>query len=143
MAKKDGAQTSTKRKRTKLVDAKEVERLRSIGFQVGNPWRWKKGHVVNPGGRPKLLSDAYREMLKHEDKNGMTNAAKIAMNAGMMAVEMNDLGAMKEVRQATEGDLIRTFKDMTDDDLNNLIQERERRIRADAGGEDPADESSG
>ena len=30
-------------------------------FKPGNPWRFKPGVSPNPGGRPKLLSEAFRQ----------------------------------------------------------------------------------
>lgn len=73
------------------------------GFKLGNPWRFAKGKSGNPGGRPKLLSEAYREWLMAEDANGVTNASKIAINLGFRAA-VGDVQSAKEIRSATEGD---------------------------------------
>ncbi len=98
----------------------------STAFKPGNPWRIPKGQTLNPGGRPKLLSNAYREWLEHTDDKGTTNAAKVALAMGEQAAA-GDIQAAKEFRQATEGDRL-TF------DLNQATNEQLERI---ANGEDP------
>lgn len=94
-------------------------------FKPGNPWAIKKGEVRNPGGRPKLVSGAYREWLEFEDDKGVTNAAKVAFAMGVKAVE-GDTSAAREIRQTTEGDKL-TF------DITRLTDEQLARV---ASGED-------
>lgn len=79
-------------------------------FEPGNPWRFIPGKSGNAGGRPKLLSDAYREWLAAEDKHGITNAAHITLAVGDKALG-GDAQAVREIRQATEGERIRAWQD--------------------------------
>jgi len=73
-------------------------------------YQFKPGQSGNPGGRPKLLSNAYREWLAEEDENGVTNARKVAIGQGFSAAS-GDTPAAKEIRQATEGERTRTWED--------------------------------
>jgi len=100
---------------------------RGQSFKPGNPWRIKPGEVLNPGGRPKLLSDAYRECLASVDEFGVTNASKVAIAVVKLATT-GDTQSAKELRQATEGDRL-TF------DVSQLSEEQLERI---ASGENPA-----
>lgn len=123
-AKKNSAQNSTNRKR--LIEQ---------GFKPNNPWRFAKGKSGNPGGRPKLLSDAYREWLASQDDQGVSNAAKVALRLGERTVNEADVSAAKELRQATEGDLIRNLAQMTDAELDAFIAQREGRTVPGVSGE--------
>ena len=119
------------KKATRKVSAQKNARKsraapRGRPFKPGNPWRIKPGEVRNPGGRPRLLSDAYREWLAAENEQGVTNAANVAVTIGTRAM-IGDVQSAKELRQATEGDKF-TF------DLNKLTDEQLSRI---AAGEDP------
>jgi len=94
----------------------------------------KPGEVRNPGGRPKLLSDAYRAWLEKEirlDSGELsTNAELVARGQGVSAVGGNT-GAAREIRQATEGDTLHLNADdlerLSDADLNRLIDSLTRR----------------
>lgn len=88
-------------------------------FKPGNPWRFKKGQSGNPGGRPKLLSDAYREWLAAENEDGVTNAAALASRLGEAAISFADVPAAKELRAATEGERVRTWED----DVADLLRD--------------------
>ena len=112
----------------KTITPKEYERLKSIGFKPGNPWRIQKGQVMNPGGRPKLLSEAAREYLAYVDERGVSNAAKIIAVQGIKAIDVGDTTAVKELRQMTEGDKVMVLKDMTDAELKQFVEDRVRRI---------------
>lgn len=80
----------------------------------------------NPGGRPKLLSDAYRaRLLEVESKTGKTYAELIA-EAQVRKAHLGDVGAAREIRTATEGDRLsgdltvtrrKSADEMTDDEL--------------------------
>jgi hypothetical protein len=118
MPRKSSAQYSAKR-RTK-------KKPRGRPFQPGNPWRIPPGQTLNPGGRPKLLSESYREWLAAENDQGITNAAGGAIALGKKVLK-GDVSAIREMRQATEGDKF-TF------DLSKLTDEQLERI---ANGEDP------
>lgn len=74
-------------------------------FKPGNIYAWPKGFTPNPGGRPKKLSDAYREWLELPSKENpdITNAQAIAARQGHEAAQ-GDVTAAKEIRQATEGE---------------------------------------
>jgi hypothetical protein len=73
-----------------------------------------------------LLSDSYKDWLAAENDEGVTNAAGLAMAVGKKALK-GDIGAARELRQATEGDKF-TF------DLSKLTDEQLQRL---AAGEDP------
>lgn len=95
-------------------------RGKGVPFKPGNPWAIKKGEVRNPGGRPKLISQAYREWLEFEDEHGVSNAAKVAMAQGAKAID-GDTPAAREIRQTTEGDrLMLNLSHLTDDQLRRL-----------------------
>jgi len=110
------AENSAKRKRS----SRPARRAASgVPFRPGNPWRFQKGQSGNPGGRPRLISDAYREWLAAEDEQGVTNAAKIAFAQGLKAIVSMDTQAAKEIRQATEGTRLTTWQD----DVVKLLRE--------------------
>lgn len=88
-------------------------------FKPGNPWAIPKGKTLNPGGRPKILSDAAKEFLAFTDEKGVTNAAKIIAAQGRKAIESEDTSAVKELRQMTEGDKIVGWQD----ELITLLRE--------------------
>jgi len=76
-------------------------------------YQFKPGQSGNPGGRPKLLGDAYRAQLAKPvpgDPEGRTYAEAIAQ---AMAIESfkGNVPAAREVRSATEGERIRTWRD--------------------------------
>jgi hypothetical protein len=77
---------STKRGRGRPKGSRISERQKRTLFQPGNPWRIAPGQTLNPGGRPKQLSNAYTEWLGFEDDTGITNAAKVALAIGTMAL---------------------------------------------------------
>lgn len=94
-------------------------------------YQFKPGQSGNPGGRPKLLSGAYRAMLAEvnpRDSEGRTNAEIIAVAARVEALK-GDVSAMREIRSATEGDKSYNY------DLSKATDEQLQRI---ANGEDPA-----
>jgi len=91
---------------------------RATQFGPSNPWRFVKGQSGNPGGRPKLLSDGYREWLAAMDEHGITNAAYVTLAVGDKAL-VGDDRAVREIRQATEGERIRTWRD----DVVDLLRE--------------------
>lgn len=85
---------------------------------------WQPGQPSpNPGGRPKALGEAYRRWLEHIDpQTGLTNAEMIADAMGCLALR-GDVPAAREIRTATEGDLIR-FQNMSDEELVRFITSR-------------------
>lgn len=109
----------SKAKRVQAANS-ETTRLNKVGdrrgmtdsarpqhFKPGNPWRFKPGQSGNPNGAPKTLSGAYRKWLEQDDPDsGMTNAMLIAESAGEDAIN-GDNAARREIRQATEGDIVR------------------------------------
>ena len=82
-----------------------------------------KGVSGNPGGRPRLLGDSYKAMLarvNESDPQGRTNAELIA-NAALIAALGGDVSAMREIRSATEGERIRTWRDEIIDALRDEL----------------------
>ncbi len=112
----------------KSATPKGPPKPRGKPFQPGNPWRIQPGEVRNPGGRPKLLSESYRDWLSAENEDGVTNAAGVAMSIGKKAIK-GDVQAARELRQTTEGDKYTL-------DLSKLTDEQLSRI---ANGESPQD----
>jgi hypothetical protein len=104
------------RRATPAPAAKPEAERRSDGTFVGrHPHAFKPGQSGNPSGRPKVahLSTAYKRKLAEEcpfDKDGRTWAEVIA--EGLCCAALNGKAiAAKEIRQATEGDLLRTTID--------------------------------
>ena len=101
------AQNSVKRK----------AKPRGKPFAAGNVHAFKSreengGQVdprINAGGRPKLLGESYKAMLarvNETDPQKRTNAELIA-NAALVAALGGDVGAMREIRSATEGEQLK------------------------------------
>lgn len=82
-----------------------------------------KGVSGNPGGRPKLLGESYREWLAKQNANGTTNAQTIAESIGQLAA-LGEIQAAREIRSATEGDRL------TIDDSSITDEDRALRIVA-------------
>lgn len=109
-------------------------------------YQFKPGQSGNPGGRPKLLSGAYRKMLAEvnpRDLEGRTNAELIAVAARTEALK-GDVGAMREIRSATEGEkVVFDVSKLSDSELDSRIAELERTTRALADGEGAAASGAG
>jgi hypothetical protein len=99
-------------------------------FEPANPWAWKKGQSGNPAGKPRIISEAYREFLLAEDENGVTNAAKIAFMQGAKAIITADTFAAQEIRKTTEGDVTVNFISLDDNALRERIRRLEARVSA-------------
>jgi uncharacterized protein DUF5681 len=75
--------------------------------------QFKPGISGNPGGRPRVLSDAYRKMLatvNERDPEGRTNA-ELAAEAMKIEMLKGEIPALRELRSATEGERTRTIED--------------------------------
>ncbi len=68
--------------------------------------RFKPGQSGNPGGRPKLLGESYKQWLAKINAEGMTNAEAVAMAIGVKSMQ-GDVSAARELRAATEGEQVR------------------------------------
>jgi hypothetical protein len=67
--------------------------------------RFKPGQSGNPGGRPKILTEAYSKKLAEKDENGITQAEKIAEAMVMAAQQWSEphsVSAAREIRQVVE-----------------------------------------
>ena len=124
--------TTTKTKKAKSVVAinKKIGKKKpppTNGFKAGNQYRFPPGQSGNPSGRPKLLSSAYKDMLgelvpddvltDEEKGKGIIYAELIARTQGQQAIE-GSVQAAREIRSATEGERIRTWRD----DILDLIR---------------------
>lgn len=104
-------------------------------FTKGNPYRIQAGTILNPGGRPRRLSEAYADWLRSTDENGIPNANKVAFVVGAEALKANDK-AYKEMRQATEGDKVLNYNldAATDEQLERIANgEHPNTVLADPG----------
>lgn len=118
-SKKTGRGASTRK-------PKPVLRLRKRGNNPNPPpppkeYQFRPGQSGNPGGRPKSLSGAYKKFLESvndEDPLKRTNAELIALALGLQALDGN-VQAAREMRAATEGERIRTWRDDVIDLLRN------------------------
>lgn len=109
MTKKNNAESSIK----KLIP-KPKGKPRGNGFKPGNPYRFPEGKSGNPGGKPrefKLLSEAYAQLMKEEcplDVEKRTWGEVVA--EGMLkAARTGNPAAAKEIRQAIEGDKVKSL----------------------------------
>lgn len=103
---------ASKSKRSATKQAQRVKKPRGKPFTRGNTvgaaTQFKPGKSGNPGGRPKGLSDAYKEWLAAVNANdplGRTNAQLGAMAIGLEMLK-GDTAAAREIRSATEGDTL-------------------------------------
>lgn len=104
---------SAKRGKHSVSEQTQKRKARGKPFARGNTVgnRFVKGQSGNPGGRPKILSESYREYLATLDETtGRTRAQDIARAMGVAALG-GDVSAAREIRAATEGDRIRTWRD--------------------------------
>ena len=92
--------------------AKPDNRLKIKKTRNPNPppppkeYQFKPGQSGNPGGRPKVLSSAYRQWLETvnaNDPEGRTNAELVARSMGLQSLKGN-INAAREMRSATEGE---------------------------------------
>lgn len=91
-------------------------------FRAGNPWAWRKGQSGNPGGRPRRLVDAYREIIAFVDADGIANADRIAKALLELALS-GDVAAAHELRVGSEGTrLMIDLSRLSDDQLQRLAR---------------------
>jgi hypothetical protein len=73
-------------------------------FAKGNIWRFPPGESPNPGGRPKVLVQAYLEVLGYVDVDDMERTQALAIAETMCQRALaGDVAAAREIRLATEG----------------------------------------
>lgn len=78
---------------------------------LANLQPFPKGVSGNPSGRPKLLGESYKAWLeKIAAGTDETNAELVARALGLQAIK-GDVSAAREIRAATEGERIRTWRD--------------------------------
>jgi hypothetical protein len=103
-------------KAKKLIKIPQPQKANSTSFKPGNPTRFPAGVSPNPGGKPRvfrLMSEAYAQLMKEEcylDPYHRT-WGEVAAEGMMKASAKGNPAAAKEVRQALEGDRIRTWQD--------------------------------
>ena len=115
MASKQGVKRAPRK--AKISAQKSVKRGKRLPrgkpFASDNPYKFKSKEElggaldpkINVGGRPKLLSGAYKEWLAEEDARGLTNAKRVAVSQGNRAAN-GFTDAAREIRSATEGENI-------------------------------------
>lgn len=93
-------------------------------FEPGNEWRFQPGESPNPGGRPKVLVEAYLEVLGYVDVDDINRTQALAIAQKMCERALaGDVQAAREVRMATEGSRLRFSFDlsrMNDEQLARL-----------------------
>ena len=108
------AKRSAKPKRDKSIQNSGIkaDRRKSNKGRIENLKPFPLGVSGNPGGRPKRVTDAYREWLEqvNEQAGGLTNAQLLARSMGIESLKGN-VSAAGEIRKATEGERIRTWRD--------------------------------
>lgn len=84
------------------------KRGRGKPFEPGNPWRFPGGVSGNKSGRPKLLGESYAKLLAMVDKKSGKTFAELAAEKMFEYLMNGDISAGREMRQATEGDVVHT-----------------------------------
>jgi hypothetical protein len=112
MKKNNGAEINAKIKKTLPIPKKA--RGKGKPFPPGNPYRFPPGKSPNPGGKPrefKLLSEAYAQLMRETcplDTEKRTWGEVVA--EGMLkAARTGNPAAAKEIRQAIEGDKVKSL----------------------------------
>ncbi len=131
---------------SKRIDNKGIEGAGQGGILPPVEHRFKPGQSGNPSGRPKLLSQSYKDWLSAQAdgyQNGTTNSYLVAQAIGAQA-KLGDVPSAREIRSATEGDLLKVFQGMDDAELDAFIAERQRvaSIGDDGTGETPSEQTS-
>ncbi len=130
---------------------RQPQKRSSTSFKPGNPHRIQPGQVLNPEGKTgaatltagykKLLTmpppDAMRASMKAKLGYEPSTWAELIALSQMLEGAKGEVPAAREIRQATEGDIIKaehTGKDggpiqveYVDDDRDAIIRELERR----------------
>jgi len=99
-----------KKRSSKVVTTllKRRKRKRGRPFVPGNEWRFPKGTSGNPNGRPKVLGESYAKLLSVEDPETGKLIAELVGEKMIEYAMAGDVSAARELRQATEGDIVHT-----------------------------------
>ena len=104
--------------------------------------RFKPGQSGNPGGRPKskLVTQAYQELLEKVDSESGKTVAQIIAEKVVIEAQDNNLAAVKEITDRTEGKAAQQVQLSGDINATVYVMERlkeledaERRVENDNG----------
>lgn len=111
-----------KKKKAPIIQNRESRRGKNPA-SLANLKPFEPGHSGNPGGRPKVLSEAYRAKLARivpDDPEGRTYAEVMADSIALEVIK-GDVAAAREIRSATEGDKV-VFEDAWKREVIELLK---------------------
>lgn len=105
------AKPSAKRGGKSLRTAKQSTKRGTNPNSLANleAHKFEKGVSGNPGGRPRIMSDAYKEWLSLVQENDPQKRTNAQIGAAAIGLEMmkGDVSAAREIRSSTEGDTVK------------------------------------
>lgn len=116
-----GARSKKQSRSSLKTVTKRKGRPQTNSNSLANLKPFEPGKSGNPGGRPKLLGESYKQWLeKYNESVQMTNAEAVASAMGLQALR-GDVGAAREIRSATEGDRV-VFEDAWKREVIELLK---------------------
>ena len=106
-------------------------------FEKGHTAGFKPGQSGNPGGRPKNAESIVyhlRQVLAEEDKDGVSNARRVAENLVALAVKDN-VPALREIIERMDGKVSQPL------DIDDLRSQARAIAKADGATDDEAEEA--